>query len=80
MLIIFIYFLMSLCIFHTLTLVWTLSGEKEVSNLEVVILSLLAFFWPIGLIALLVLFIFAGPLLTLLRFIRSRRISIQANH
>ncbi|SUP77304.1 Uncharacterised protein [Yersinia frederiksenii] len=68
-LLICIYILVSLGIFHTLTLLWASSGEV-VSNAEIVLLALAGFFWPLEVIALLVSLIFAGPLLSLFRFVR----------
>ncbi|CFR10278.1 Uncharacterised protein [Yersinia frederiksenii] len=64
-----IYILISLGIFHTLTLFWAPSGEV-VSNIEIVLLLLAGFFWPFELVVLLISIIVAGPLLSLSRFIR----------
>lgn len=69
MLITCIYILISLGFFNTLTYIYSPSGDR-ISNGETVVLVLGAFLWPIMLIGALTTFIFAGPLLSLFRYIR----------
>ncbi len=55
------------CIFISLHL---LLSEERITNLEMACYLLIAIFWPIEVIVLLISFIVIGPLIYMLRFMR----------
>lgn len=64
-----VYFIFAVCIFFTIHVVWSLTGER-ISNLEMSCFALLALLWPLELSILFVVFMLIGPLIYTFRYIR----------
>ena len=69
------YIVIAFCIFRTLLLFRSAAELGRTQNWELLVLMVIAFFWLVALVVIFATFVLAGPVLSILRYLRRVRVA-----